>query len=90
MSNFIDCQEQLLATARLQGYLTFDNILDAASSSLLSSAEIDHLSDNLQSMGIMLLETAPVQNFEEAKEISDYSRSDYDRIFAEVQLELTP
>ena len=84
MSNFIDCQEQLLATARLQGYLTFDNILDAASSSLLSSAEIDHLSDNLQSMGIMLLETAPVQNFEEAKEISDYSRSDYDRIFAEV------
>ena len=90
MSNFIDCQEQLLATARLQGYLTFDNILDAASSSLLSSAEIDHLSDNLQSMGIMLLETAPVQNFEEAKDISDYSRSDYDRIFAEVQLELTP
>lgn len=84
MSNFIDCQEQLLATARLQGYLTFDNILDAASSSLLSSSEIDHLSDNLQSMGIMLLETAPVQNFEEAKEISDYSRSDYDRIFAEV------
>ena len=50
MSNFIDCQEQLLATARLQGYLTFDNILDAASSSLLSSAEIDHLSDNLQRM----------------------------------------
>lgn len=84
MSNFIDCQELLLATARSQGYLTFDDILDAASTSSLSSSEIDRLSDNLQSQGVMLLEIAPVKTSEETKELYDYSRSDYDGIFAEV------
>lgn len=84
MSNFVDCQELLLATARNQGYLTFDDILDAASTSSLSSSEIDRLSENLQSQGVMLLETAPAKTSDETKELSDYSRSDYDEIFAEV------
>lgn len=84
MSNFVDCQEVLLATARNQGYLTFDDILDAASASSLSTSEIDRLSENLQSQGVMLLETAPSNTSEENKELSDYSRSDYDEIFTEI------
>ena len=84
MSNFVDCQEVLLATARKQGYLTFDDILDAASASSLLSSEIDRLSENLQSQGVMLLETAPANISEENKELSDYSRSDYDEIFTEI------
>lgn len=84
MSNFVDCQKVLLATARNQGYLTFDDILDAASASSLSTSEIDRLSENLQSQGVMLLETAPANISEENKELSDYSRSDYDEIFTEI------
>lgn len=84
MSGLIDCQQNLLAVAQRKGYLTFDDILDAANTSLLSSSDIDRLSDNLQSQGVLLVESAPEQTSNEISEIADYSRTDYDEIFAEV------
>lgn len=84
MSNFVECQELLLALARRNGYLTFDDILDAASTSSLSSYEIDRLGDNLQSQGVMLLESKPAPQSKDSFEFVDHSRSDYDEIFSEV------
>lgn len=86
MSGLIDCQQNLLAVAQRKGYLTFDDILDAASTSLLSSSDIDRLSNNLQAQGVLLVESAPEQASDEGIEITDYSRTDYDEIFSEVLL----
>ena len=56
MSEFNNCQQNLLVLAKTQGYLTFDDVLDAASTSMLSLAEIDRLSDDLQAnQGFLLL-----------------------------------
>ena len=62
MSGLIECQQNLLALANDKGYLTFDDILEAADTSLLSLSDIDRLSDNLQSLGVLLYETAPEQD----------------------------
>lgn len=84
MSEFVKCQQYLLAIAKQKGFLTFDDILDAANTSLLSASNIDRLSDNLQSQGVMLVETAPEQISAEIADITDYSRTDYDVVFSEV------
>ena len=84
MPEFVKCQQNLLALAKQKGFLTFDDILDAASTSLLSASDIDRLSNNLQSQGVMLVETAPEQLSSEITDITDYSRTDYDVVFSEV------
>lgn len=84
MSGLIECQQNLLALASDKGYLTFDDILDAASTSLLSLSEIDRLSDNLQSLGVLLYETEPERHEDDSDAYSDYSRTDYGAIFSEI------
>lgn len=84
MSGFLECQQSLLNAAVHRGFLTFDEILDAASTFLLTASEIDRLSDNLQSQGVMLYETKPEQNAYDAEGLSDYSRLDYEAIFSEI------
>lgn len=84
MSSYAECQDKLLAISINKGYLTFDDILDIASASFLSLSDIDRLSDNLQSQGVMILENAPTQLSNEPSEIVDYSRTDYDEIFSEI------
>ncbi len=84
MSGLIECQQNLLSLASDKGYLTFDDILDAASTSLLSLSEIDRLSDNLQSLGILLYETEPERQEDDSDAYSDYSRTDYGAIFSEI------
>lgn len=83
MSGLIECQQNLLALANDKGYLTFDDILEAADTSLLSLSDIDRLSDNLQSLGVLLYETAPEQD-DDTDTYSDYSRTDYGAIFSEI------
>ena len=83
MSGLIECQQNLLALANDKGYLTFDDILEAADTSLLSLSDIDRLSDNLQSLGVLLYETAPEQD-DDTDAYSDYSRTDYGAIFSEI------
>lgn len=84
MSKLIECQQNLLTLAQAKGYLTFDDILDAADASLLSLSDIDRLSDNLQSLGVLLYETEPEQQEEDADAYADYSRTDYGAIFSEI------
>lgn len=45
MSRLIECQQNLLALANGKGYLTFDDILEVADTSLLSLSDIDRLSE---------------------------------------------
>lgn len=84
MSGLIECQQNLLTLASDKGYLTFDDILDVASTSLLSLSEIDRLSDNLQSLGVLLYETEPERHEDDSDAYSDYSRTDYGAIFSEI------
>lgn len=84
MSGLIECHQKLLALTREKGYLTFDDILNVASASFLSLSEIDRLSDNLQSLGVLLYEKEPGQPISESDALSDYSRTDYDTIFSEI------
>ena len=84
MSEFNNCQQNLLVLAKTQGYLTFDDVLDAASTSMLSLIEIDRLSEDLQSLGVMLYDTKPDQLQADDDTYSDYSRADYPAIFAEI------
>lgn len=84
MSKLIECQQNLLTLAQAKGYLTFDDILEAADASLLSLSDIDRLSDNLQSLGVLLYETEPEQQGEDADAYADYSRTDYGAIFSEI------
>ena len=84
MSEFNNCQQNLLVLAKTQGYLTFDDVLDAASTSMLSLAEIDRLSDDLQTLGVMLYDTKPDHLQTDDDTYSDYSRTDYPAIFAEI------
>ena len=84
MSRIIECQQNLLALANGKGYLTFDDILEVADASLLSLSDIDRLSDNLQSLGVLLYETAPEQQDDDTDAYSDYSRTDYGAIFNEI------
>ena len=84
MSELNNCQQNLLALAKTQGYLTFDDVLDAASTSMLSLAEIDRLSDDLQTLGVMLYDTKPDHLQTDDDTYSDYSRTDYPAIFAEI------
>lgn len=84
MSGLIECQKTLLDMAKDKGYLTFENVLDSASTFLLSLSDIDRLSDNLQSLGVLLYETEPEQQNNEEDASSDYSRRDYASVFAEI------
>lgn len=84
MSEFNNCQQNLLVLAKTQGYLTFDDVLDAASTSMLSLVEIDRLSEDLQSLGVMLYDTKPDHLQTDDDTYSDYSRADYPAIFAEI------
>lgn len=84
MSRLIECQQNLLVLANGKGYLTFDDILEVADTSLLSLSDIDRLSENLQSLGVLLYETAPEQQDDDTDAYSDYSRTDYGAIFNEI------
>ena len=84
MSKLIECQQNLLALANAKGYLTFDDILEIADTSLLSLSDIDRLSDNLQSLGVLLYENEPEQQADDADAYADYSRTDYGAIFSEI------
>ena len=59
MSNINKCQEALVCLAETQGYLTFDDIMDATDAFSLSVAQVDRVSEAIQLRGIIVYETAP-------------------------------
>ena len=90
MADISKCQEELIILAEKQGYLTFDDILNASDAFSLSVTEVDFLSEAIQLRGIIVYETAPNARQEsDDEEFLDYSRTDYNAIFAEV-LDLAP
>lgn len=90
MADISKCQDELFALAKLQGYLTFDDILNASDAFSLSVTEVDFLSEAIQLRGIIVYEDAPNNRQEsDDEEFLDYSRTDYNAIFAEV-LDLAP
>ena len=91
MADISKCQESLLGLAAQQGYLTFDDILNASEAFSLSVTEVDFLSEAIQLRGIIVYESAPQigQSSQSDDDVLDYSRTDYDAIFEEL-LDLAP
>ena len=82
MSRYDECLNLLLSTADRKGYLTFDNIMDAADTFNLSLAEVDRANESIHLRGIIVYEEEPSEQTEE--ELEDYSRVDYELIFKEI------
>lgn len=82
VSRYDECLNLLLSTADRKGYLTFDNIMDAADTFNLSLAEVDRANESIHLRGIIVYEEEPSEQTEE--ELEDYSRVDYELIFKEI------
>lgn len=90
MADISKCQDELIILAENKGYLTFDDILNASDAFSLSVSEVDFLSEAIQLRGIIVYEIAPnIRKESDDEEFLDYSRTDYNAIFAEV-LALAP
>lgn len=83
MANISECQEALFCLAETQGYLTFDDIMDATDAFSLSVAQVDRVSEAIQLRGIIVYETAPQAKTTD-EDLEDYSRSDYESVYAEI------
>ena len=91
MAEVSKCQEALLELANRQGYLTFDDFLHASETFSLSVTELDYISEIIQLRGVIVYENAPgkKRDNEEDEEASDYSRTDYEKVYAGI-LDLEP
>jgi RNA polymerase primary sigma factor len=86
-----DAYVYLLDLAAQQGYVTFDNIIDAADRWELPINEVDWLSNSITTRGILVYDEAPekTNRVNDDDEYSDYAQSDYEVIFRSV-IELEP
>ena len=83
LSKVNDCREYLISLSKKAGYLTLDDILDASDTYNLSLPEVDILTEDLQIRGILVYETVP-ENIVYDDDLIDYSRTDYESIYAEL------
>lgn len=86
-----DAYAYLLNLATQQGYVTFDNIIDAADRWELPTNEVDWLSNSITTRGILVYDEAPekTNRVSDVDEYSDYAQSDYEAVFQRV-IELEP
>ena len=86
-----DAYAYLLNLATQQGYVTFDNIIDAADRWELPINKVDWLSNSITTRGILVYDEAPEKNnrVSDEDEYSDYAQSDYEAVFQRV-IELEP
>lgn len=91
MTDIRKCQSELIQLAESKGYLTFDDIMHASDTYLLTALDVDRLSEAIQLLGIIVYEETPIdgQVSRDTEDLSDYSRTDYDSIFAEI-IHLSP
>lgn len=89
--NIQDAYAYLLNLASQQGYVTFDNIIDAADRWELPINEVDWLSNSITTRGILVYDEAPekTNRLSDDDEYSDYAQSDYEAVFQRV-IELEP
>ena len=86
-----DAYAYLLNLATQQGYVTFNNIIDAADQWELPINEVDWLSNSITTRGILVYDEAPekTNGVSDDDEYSDYAQSDYEAVFQRV-IELEP
>lgn len=81
MSKRSECFDSLEKAALSKGYLTFDDVIDAAVDFELSSVEVDKLNEHLLLNGIIISNEPPPEDDQQS---TDYSRLDYDLIYNEI------
>lgn len=81
MSKIVECFNSLDSLSKDKGYVSFDDILDAAEEFDLSVVEVDNLSEKLQLNGIVISDEPPQAADSEPY---DYSRIDYDAVYDEI------
>lgn len=81
-----DAYVYLLNLATQQGYVTFDNIIDAADRWELPINGVDWLSNSITTRGILVYDEAPekTNRVSDDNEYSDYAQSDYEAVFQRV------
>ena len=81
-----DAYSYLLDLAAEQGYVTYDNIFDAAESWHLPLNDVDWLSNAISTIGILVYDDAPhISAYEnDDDDYEDYAQSDYDELYEEV------
>ena len=82
MNNNEECISFLTNLAEEQGFLLFDDIIDAADTFDLSISAIDEVSESLQLKGIIFYESAP--DVSASEQYDDYSKINYNDLYAEV------
>lgn len=85
--------EILLELAKKQGYVTFDDIMEAADRFSLPIQDFDWLSSSVTTYGIIVYSKKPstqkITQIEEDDEVDDFAQSDYDVIYNRI-VELNP
>jgi RNA polymerase primary sigma factor len=79
----------LLELAKEQGYVTFDDIMDAADRFSLPIQDFDWLSSSITTYGIIVYSEKPssqkkVQNGDEDDDLDDFAQSDYEIIYRRI------
>lgn len=78
-----DAYAYLLELAARQGYVTFDDIINATERWILPINDVDWLSNSITTRGILVYDEAPEKQSRvgEDDEYSDYAQTDYEVIF---------
>lgn len=86
-----DAYAYLLDLAMKQGYVTFDDIIDAAEQWQLPLNEVDWLSNSISTRGVLVCDEAPekTNRVDESDEYDDYAQCDYEAVFNRI-IELEP
>lgn len=86
-----DAYAHLLDLATKQGYVTFDDIIDAAEQWQLPLNEVDWLSNSISTRGVLVCDEAPekTNRGDESDEYDNYAQCDYEAVFNRI-VELEP
>lgn len=86
-----DAYAYLLDLATKQGYVTFDDIIDAAEQWKLPLNEVDWLSNSISTRGVLVCDEVPekTNRVDESDEYDDYAQCDYEAVFNRI-VELEP
>ena len=86
-----DAYSHLLDLAARNGYIIFDDIVDAAERWSLPLSDVDWLSNSITTRGVLVYDEAPDKSnrVSEEDEYDDYAQSDYDTVFGRI-IELEP
>ena len=75
--------KNLMKKAEVQGYITFDNIMDCADDNSLPIQDFDWLSNEIATRGVIVYDDAPKNQVElnNDNEFYDYAQIDYENVY---------